>query len=109
LSLPGLLRTTVATIPAEIPYLSADAERVKAWQARLDRLAGFKVGVVWQGNPKHVADRRRSLRLSCFGPLAQVPDIRLISLQKGFGVEQLRSVPFAVIAPAGTHPSPLPM
>ena len=35
MSLPGLLGTTAQTIPAVVLYLSADAERLRAWvQAR---------------------------------------------------------------------------
>src|SRR5438874_8274353 len=37
--LPGILRTTLATIPADIPYLSADPELVQKWRKDLDRFA----------------------------------------------------------------------
>ena len=35
------------------------------------------------------ADRRRSIPLAQFEPLARVPGVRLFSLQKGYGTEQL--------------------
>ena len=44
---------------------------------------------VWQGNPHHKWDRWRSVPLMTFAPLAEVPGVRLISLQHGPGVEQL--------------------
>ena len=53
----------------------------------------FKVGIVWQGNPRHKWDRRRSVRLTQFEPLAAVPGVRLISLQKRDGVDQLDRLP----------------
>lgn len=89
LSLPGLLDTTLATIPAEVPYLRADPERIAKWRAELGPIVGFKIGLVWQGNPKHGADRHRSLPLQVFAPLAAVEGVRLVSLQKGPGTEQI--------------------
>src|SRR5205085_3648051 len=52
LSLPRLLGTTLSTIPAAIPYLTAEPERVGYWSQELTRLAprAFKIGVVWQGS-----------------------------------------------------------
>jgi tetratricopeptide (TPR) repeat protein len=88
LSLPGLFGTTLATIPAEVPYLVAERARVSRWRDRLATVAGFKVGICWQGNPGHQNDRWRSVPLAQFGPLAEVPGLRLVSLQKGPGREQ---------------------
>jgi tetratricopeptide (TPR) repeat protein len=108
LSLPGLFDTTLETIPAKVPYLSADPDLVAAWRHELDRAVGvapsggdaakagpptLKVGIAWQGNPKHVSDHTRSIPLACFAPLGQVPGIQLISLQKEAGVEQLKDLP----------------
>jgi tetratricopeptide (TPR) repeat protein len=90
LSLPRLLGTTLATVPAAVPYLAAEPARVERWQRKLAPLGGFKVGITWQGNPKYQWDRYRSLPLACFAPLAAVPGVRLVSLQKGPGAEQLR-------------------
>jgi hypothetical protein len=44
------------TVPAAITYLSAPSERVEHGAGRLSALAGFKVGVVWQGNRYHLWD-----------------------------------------------------
>src|SRR5262249_39730071 len=49
----------------------------------------LKVGLFWQGNPQYAGDRRRSVPLASFRPLAEVPGVRLFSLQKGKGSEQL--------------------
>ncbi len=88
MSLPAILGTTVDSIPCEIPYLAAEPEAVARWRARLGE-AGFRVGIVWQGNPSRREDGGRSIRLEHYLPLAGVPGVRLISLQKAAGVEQL--------------------
>jgi hypothetical protein len=90
MSLPGLLGTTLATVPAEEFYLQAEPSRVEVWSERLAGVGDFKVGVVWQGNRHHPGDRWRSFPLASLAPLAGVEGVRLVSLQKGPGVEQLR-------------------
>ena len=89
LSLPYIFSTDLGTIPANVPYLSADAERVKFWREELSPVQAFKVGIAWQGNPDHPSDRQRSAPLMQFMPLTQVEGVQLFSLQRGAGVEQL--------------------
>ena len=89
-SLPRAFRTRLDTVPADSPYLSAEPALVEKWSQRIGS-AGFKIGVVWQGNPHPEADRARSMPLVAFAPLARIAGVRLISLQKGFGEEQLAS------------------
>ena len=91
-SLPRAFRTRLETVPAEEPYLSAELDLVEKWAERIGS-AGFKIGVVWQGNPHPEADRARSMPVAALAPLAAVGAVRLISLQKGFGEEQLRDLP----------------
>ena len=99
LNLPSIFRTTLETVPAQVPYLQANTELVEHWRASLSSISGFKVGIVWQGNPEHKGDRWRSIPLARFQRLAQVPGIRLISFQKGPGTEQLTNCvdPFGVL------------
>jgi tetratricopeptide (TPR) repeat protein len=92
LSLPGLLQTTLATVPRTVPYLFPDPERVQYWRQELHPLEGFKIGIVWQGNSRHQNDKQRSIPLAQFEPLARVERVQLISLQKGAGREQLEAV-----------------
>jgi tetratricopeptide (TPR) repeat protein len=90
LSLPRLLGTdSLEKVPATVPYLFADAALRQAWRRRVPEGPGLRVGVVWQGNPQFSGDRFRSVPLERFRPLAQVPGVRLFSLQKGKGAEQL--------------------
>ncbi len=92
LSLPGIFHTSLGTIPADVPYLFAESGLVKHWQQELGGVAGFKVGIAWQGNPTFPDDRGRSIPAGCFVPLASLPGTRFFSLQKGAGVEQLQDV-----------------
>ena len=92
MSLPGRFGTTVESIPADIPYLSAEPERVTHWRKRLAS-DDFKIGIVWQGGPNYKADSKRSVPLACFAPLAELSGVRLISLQKVHGLEQLQHLP----------------
>ena len=97
LSLPFAFDIDLATIPAEVPYLSANPDRVAQWAPRLDGLAGLKVGIAWQGNPaieRLLWARGRSIPLADLAPLAELPGVSLVSLQKGSGAEQLLEVPF---------------
>jgi tetratricopeptide (TPR) repeat protein len=91
LSLPFLFGTTLATVPTPIPYVHAHAERVASWRHALRHLGGYKVAIAWQGSPRYAGDRQRSVPLEFFAPLADIPGVQLISLQKGVGTEQLGS------------------
>jgi Flp pilus assembly protein TadD len=90
LSLPGIFQTALRDIPATIPYLFADPSLVERWRQELGGIAGSKIGMAWRGSPEHRNDRARSIPLSCFEPLAGVPGIHLVSLQKGAGAEELQ-------------------
>ena len=92
LSLPGIFQTKLVSVPTPIPYLHADPTLVEYWRRRLEDVKGLKVGIAWQGNAANPADRRRSIPLACFAPLANVEGVQLISLQKGPGAGQLRAM-----------------
>jgi Flp pilus assembly protein TadD len=81
LSLPFLLKTT--NIPADVPYLSPDPERLTHWRHEVSQGPGLRIGIVWQGRPGHLQDRLRSVALMEFAPLARWKGIRLFSLQLG--------------------------
>jgi tetratricopeptide (TPR) repeat protein len=88
LSLPRAFATTLESIPSKVPYLSPDPQRVAVWRRHLGT-AGLKVGIGWQGRATRSVDVGRSCPLKLFEPLAAVPGVRLISLQRGAGTEQL--------------------
>ena len=99
LSLPALFTPTIESIPKRVPYLSVDPAVHRFWSPRLEKLDGLRVGINWQGNPAFAKDRFRSVPLACFEPLARIPGVRLVSLQKGAGTEQIRrqAAPFPVV------------
>jgi tetratricopeptide (TPR) repeat protein len=92
MSLPGALNTTLENIPADIPYLFPEEPLVAHWRERLGS-QGFKVGICWQGRPDYKDEPGRSIPLRCFQPLASIPGVRLISLQKRDGLDQLENLP----------------
>jgi len=89
MSLPRFFGTTLANIPAEVPYVHPSPQLVDSWRERLQKIDGFKVGIHWQGKPTYIGDTHRSIPLLAFEPLARVANVRLISLQKNIGREQL--------------------
>jgi len=93
LSLPALFHTTLDTVPAPIPYLSAEPERLARWRGELRALSGLKIGIAWRGSPTYRGDRQRSMPLRHFESLARLAGVRLVSLQKGPGAEELADIP----------------
>jgi hypothetical protein len=92
--LPRLAETGLDTIPASIPYLRSDPARVADWAARLSALSPTdyrRIGIVWAGRPTHSNDDNRSTALTTFGPLAALPRVSLVSLQKGAAQAQIGS------------------
>jgi hypothetical protein len=85
--LPGLFGTELDSIPAAVPYLSAQPELVRHWREQLPQ-QGLRVGLAWKGNPNFESDADRSLpSLMTLAPLAAV-QAHFVSLQKGAGEEE---------------------
>lgn len=81
-SLPLACKTDAMSIPAGIPYLRANDDRVSAWRARLASLSGKRVALAWAGNPHHANDRNRSIALSALAPLLARTDVSFVSIQR---------------------------
>jgi tetratricopeptide (TPR) repeat protein len=81
-SLPLALKTELASVPADIPYLSADPARVDRWRPRLEAFGGPRVALVWAGNVAHANDRNRSLPLAKLAALWANDRARFVSLQR---------------------------
>jgi tetratricopeptide (TPR) repeat protein len=79
-SLPLAFGTTMKTIPADVPYLSAPPDRIEQWAKRLAGDSSLKVGLAWAGSAEHDA---RSCPLAALAPLAAIPDVTFYGLQKG--------------------------
>jgi hypothetical protein len=78
MELPHVFRTTLQTLPAEVPYLHVEPAR----QPDDSRLA---VGIVWRAGDW---DERRSIPFPLLAPLARVPGIALHVLQRGRGLTE---------------------
>ena len=83
MSLPCILKTTLDSVPATIPYLSADEELVAQWKQELAQFTGLKVGIAWQGNRENPFDYLRSVPLTHWANLIGLANVHVISLQKG--------------------------
>ena len=90
MSLPGLLGITLENLPADVPYLFLDESLTAKWQQRLAGFAGFKVGILWQGDTRYSKDHLRSIPLEPFLELANVAGVQLISLQAGSAADSSR-------------------
>lgn len=91
LSLPAALGLGEAEIGMTGAYLAAEPERVMKWQDKFGG-EGFRIGICWQGH-KGPADAGRSFDISRFELLSRIPGVRLISLHKGLGEDQLETLP----------------
>jgi len=92
MDLPLRFKTDVSSIPNKVPYLGAEQGLVARWRERIGS-HGFKIGIAWQGNPQGKIDEGRSILVENFAPLSRLPGVRLISLQKQYGLDQLIRLP----------------
>ena len=104
LSLPLMFDTTLETIPATLPYLTADPRRIAAWAPRLPQ-GGRRVGLVWKGAAGHGNDLHRSLPdLGALAALWSCPGLHFVSLQKGQGEDEAErfaaAQPITAVGPA---------
>ncbi|WP_295990178.1 tetratricopeptide repeat-containing glycosyltransferase family protein [Rugamonas sp.] len=83
MSLPLAFATRLSTIPADTPYLRADARLAAAWGARLgsDTTSKPRIGIAWAGSAGHANDRQRSMALIELRRIV-TPAADFISLQK---------------------------
>lgn len=82
MSLPLAFKTTVETIPNNIPYLYSDQFKKSYWERKFAYASNsLKVGLVWSGSKDHKKDHDRSLRLEQLAPILDLP-VTFYSLQK---------------------------
>ena len=96
LSLPRYLEiNSTKTIISE-PYIFSTNQLKKKWEKILSKEKRPIIGINWQGNPK--AEKKglngRSLPLETFAILTKNKNFKFLSLQKGFGSEQLNNCSF---------------
>lgn len=92
LSLPGIVGTTLETVPADIPYLMAPSDRLDKWASQIGHDAGSRVGLVWAGSAIYQNDFRRSIPFDLIKTILPTTDARFFSLQ----VERLDAAQAAI-------------
>ena len=91
MSLPLALKTELHSIPQSSGYLAADSKRVSKWKATLEP-GFFHIGVCWQGSQRG-QKVGNAFPLASLQKLSRLPGVKLYSLQKGDGTDQLASLP----------------
>ena len=81
--LPGIMGTTLETVPAKVPYLAPGERAREVWTSRLALGAEPKIGLVWAGSGDYAFDHLRSVRLGLYRSLINIQGLRFFSLQKG--------------------------
>jgi len=89
-TLPALFKTSLADMPAKVPYLTADVALSRQWRKRMPADGRLKVGLVWAGGllPLH-----RSIPPTLLAPLATVPNVWFCSVQKKIDGQKYDPVP----------------
>jgi hypothetical protein len=80
LSLPLAFGTTLATIPAEVPYLRVPASRVGRMKHHLGAQSGPRIGLVWSGSVQ--SQPRSAMSAATLDPLLRWPNVEFHCLQK---------------------------
>lgn len=84
MSLPLAFGTRIDTVPADVPYLFAPAERVARMAEQLPQSGAMRIGLVWSGKPSHKNDHNRSILAIRLKPLLAVPGTSFVSLQREY-------------------------
>ena len=91
LSMPLAFKTTLQNIPNKVPYLQAEPDRIARWAKKLGP-DGFKIGICWHGSATKYG-MARSFPITEFIGISKFENVRLISLHRGSGEQQLQNLP----------------
>ena len=89
MSLPLVFRTSLDSIPVNVPYLKSDDYKRESFRIRLGTNNRLSVGIVWNGGFRAGApmlwavNKRRNIELEQIAKLKDVPHVDFYSLQKG--------------------------
>jgi tetratricopeptide (TPR) repeat protein len=81
MSLMLAFRTTPDTVPAQVPYLSADAQKVAGWKSRLRASGKRRIGIAWSGRRYAPVNYPRDLGFAALRPILSL-NAQFVSLQK---------------------------
>lgn len=102
LSLPYALRTTIETIPAEVPYLFPATEKIAQWRSLIDTRGGPTIAIKWRAN--ETTGSHKSIPLELLLSLMRTPGIRCVALERDVldsDARLLREVPDVAVPGAG--------
>ncbi|MDR6774973.1 tetratricopeptide repeat protein [Azospirillum sp. BE72] len=106
MTLPMLFGTTLASVPPPVPLTIPVEAREKAARLLGERVPGtLRVGIVWAGRSTFADNAWRATKLAPFLRLAEIPAVRLYSLQKGPQEAELDALGPAgrLVVPLGPH------
>lgn len=86
LSLPLAFKTTLDTIPAQVPYLAVPADVAARWRERLRDMPRPRIGLAWSGRAEHLGEQHRSIAPGQLTPLLSC-GATVVSLQKEYRPE----------------------
>ncbi|HEY5306321.1 MAG TPA: tetratricopeptide repeat protein [Pseudolabrys sp.] len=89
MSLPLAFKTSLDSIPSDIPYIEAPNERLQLWQERLPPKRGLRVALAWAGSAIHKRDQARSIPLAKLQTLFQNNNARNNDAQSNDTIEWL--------------------
>jgi len=95
------LKTEPGTVPARIPYLTADGARLAKWSADIGALPAPRIAIAWSGNPSHDNDRNRSIALRRLAPIFENNAARFISIQRDMRDDDAQVLAANRIRPVG--------
>ena len=94
LALPKFLKVSISKTIISETYIKTKPELINKWKSFLSNEEKPIIGINWQGNKENGYQIGRSFPLDLFSIILKRNKVKFISLQKGFGSEQLRSCSF---------------
>ena len=90
LSLPGMYFKKLKGFQKNINYIKINDENNSKWEKKLNNFRKPIISLNWQGDHRFIHDDMRSIPLSNFKNILNINNLNFISLQKGFGSEQIK-------------------
>lgn len=89
LSLPGIFFKEKKEFYKPISYIKVENKLKQKWEDKLNKYKKPIIALNWQGDKNFAFDQTRSIPLSFFKDILNINSFKFISLQKGFGSEQI--------------------
>jgi len=90
LSLPGICYKETKRFEKNINYINANKINDTYWKKKLSSYKKPIIAINWQGDHRYAYDDMRSIPLSYFKDILLNQNFKFISLQKNFGLEQIK-------------------